>query len=85
MDQRRLIEVVERHQFDTPEQLGALLPKGLPSQFTTADLAESLGRPRRLAQQMAYCLRELDMLVPVGRSKRSVLYERSTQLRPPPD
>jgi len=85
VEQRRLMEVVETHRFDSPNQLNALLPLTLPQQFTTADLAEAVARPRRLAQQMAYCLRELDLLVPVGRSKRSVLYERSSAPSTPPD
>jgi hypothetical protein len=84
VEQRRLIDVVETHLFDSPDQLSTLLPPDLPQQFTTADLADALGRPRRLAQQMAYCLREMDLLAQVGRRQRSVLYERSEQSSSPP-
>ncbi len=49
-------------------------PKALPETFTTADLAERLGSPRRAAQQMAYCLRRIGVLVVVGKRGTSVEY-----------
>ncbi len=54
--------------------LAALLPPGLPEPFTTEDLALGLGRPRRIAQQMAYCLRRVDVLVAVGKRSHAVEY-----------
>ncbi len=74
VEERRLLDVVERHRFETPADLGALLPSDLPAPFTTADLAEALGQSRRLAQQMAYCLRKVEVITEVGRRGRSVLY-----------
>ena len=72
--ERRLIEVVDslvlRHNGD----LTALLPDDLPETFTTADLAERLGRPRRAAQQMAYCLRKAGAIVAVGKDGNAVEY-----------
>jgi hypothetical protein len=76
-EQRRLLQVVERHLFAGTEDYGALLPADLEAPFTTADLAQALGRPRRLAQQMAYCLRKMAVIEDVGRRNRSVLYERT--------
>ncbi len=76
VEERRLVEVMDRHRFDEPADLAALLPAGLPASFTTAELAEALGRPRRLAQQMAYCLRKLDLIAQVGTRGRSKLYAR---------
>lgn len=73
--ERRLIEVVDRHIFRTPEDMKELLPDELPEPFTTAHLAEALGRPRRLAQQMAYCLRKMDVLAVNGKSGNAYLYE----------
>jgi hypothetical protein len=46
----------------------------LPDPFTTADLAEKLGRPRRAAQQMAYCLRKAGIFVVVGKRGNNVEY-----------
>lgn len=74
VEERRLLDVVERHRFETPADLGALLPADLPSPFTTADLAKALDQSRRLAQQMAYCLRKADVITEVGRRGRSILY-----------
>jgi hypothetical protein len=51
-----LVEVIDRATFASVEDLRRLLPAGLPPDFTTADLAAGLGRPRRVAQQLAYCL-----------------------------
>ena len=54
--------------------LGAFLPAGLPERFTTADLAARLERPRRAAQQMAYCLRLADVIVSVGKRGHVIEY-----------
>lgn len=72
---RRLLGVEERIHLHSAADLRALLPAGLPQPFTTGDLAEGLGVPRRLAQQMAYCLREMGAIGVVGRRGRGWLYE----------
>lgn len=75
--ERYLLEVLERQLFTTPAALARLLPPGLPCPFTTADLAEGLERRRAVAQKMAYCLRKLELLKPVGKKGNAILYERS--------
>lgn len=72
--ERRLIEVVDSLLLENPEDLTELLPHGLPETFTTADLADGLGRSRRAAQQMAYCLRKVEVIVAVGKSNNAVVY-----------
>jgi hypothetical protein len=72
--ERRLIDVVASLPLNTFEDLTALLPDGLPETFTTSELAERLGRPRRAAQQMAYCLRMAGVLVAVGKRGNNVEY-----------
>jgi hypothetical protein len=72
--ERRLIGVIDMLQIRSLADLAALLPAGLPEHFTTAELALRLGRPRRTAQQMAYCLRLVDVIVPVGKRKHDVEY-----------
>jgi len=79
-DERRLLQVVERLLFAGPEDYAALLPDELAEPFTTADLARALGRPRSLAQKMAYCLRRMDVIADVGRRDRSVLYGRAASI-----
>jgi hypothetical protein len=73
--ERRLVEVVDSMILRQLEDLAALLPEGLPGVFTTADLAEGLGRSIRLAQQMAYCLRKVGVVVVVGKRGNSIEYE----------
>jgi hypothetical protein len=62
--------------------MSALIPATLAEPFTTADLAAAIDRPRRLAQKMAYCLREMGAITPLGRRGRAILY---TQARPEAD
>lgn len=74
--ERRLLEVIDRWVFESPEDLADLLPDDLPDPFTTADLAERLGRPRWLTQKMAYCLREAGVLTATGKQGNALLYTR---------
>lgn len=73
--ERCLLEVLQAQRFETAAAFAALLPAGLPQPFTTADLAAALGRSRGLAGRMAYCLREMGVLAPVGRRSSGILYE----------
>jgi hypothetical protein len=75
--ERRLLEVVSQRRFETPEDLWALMPEDLPQPFTTSDLAGAMGKPRRLAQKAAYCLRKMGTIGTVGKRGRSVLYARA--------
>ena len=71
---RRLLTIVERLPLATPADLRQLLPANMPATFTTADLAQAAGCPRRLAQKMAYCLRQLGLLTPAGTEGRAIAY-----------
>jgi hypothetical protein len=75
--ERRLLEVVDQRSFETPADVCALVPPTLPEPFTTADLAAAIGKPRWLARKMAYCLREMGSLVPVGKQGNAILYVRT--------
>jgi hypothetical protein len=72
--ERRLLDVTERIQLATPADWLALLPSDLPTRFTTADLAAAIDRPRRTAQQMAFCLREMGALDIVGKQGNALEY-----------
>lgn len=76
-EERRLLKVVEQRLFESPHDLCGLIPSSLSEPFTTLDLAVAIGKPRRLAQQMAYCLRELEVIAQVGTRSRANLYVRS--------
>ena len=77
--ERRLLQVVGRRLFETPEDLGALLPPSLDEPFTTSDLAKAIRGPRRLAGKAAYCLREMGAIAPVGKRGNAFLYARNTR------
>lgn len=73
---RSLLEVERTLVLRDTADAAALLPS-LPAVFDTAELAEAAGFPRRLAQQMTYCLRNMGELEVAGGRGRSVLYRRS--------
>jgi len=75
IEERRLVDVLETVELDSPEELLGLLPEGLPDPFTTADLADGLGRSRHLAREVAYCIRVSGAVETVGRDKRGILYQ----------
>ncbi|NND01650.1 MAG: hypothetical protein HKN91_02585 [Acidimicrobiia bacterium] len=72
--ERRLLGVVDGTAINSTADLLAFLPDQLPDEFTTADLAEATGRPRRIAQQMAYCLREADVIAIAGKRGNALIY-----------
>lgn len=59
---RHLLNVRRSFLFSHPRDYQAVLPENLPDPFTTSDLARLAGIKRRLAQQMAYCLRKGDLI-----------------------
>ena len=75
VQERRLVGVVDARRVAGTEDLRELLPDDLPTPFTTADLAERLAQPRRIAQQMAYCLRHAGAIVAVGKAGNAIEYE----------
>lgn len=72
--ERRLLEVVAQRRFASPADMVELLPGSLAQPFTTSDLATAIGQPRRLAQRMAYCLREMGLIQAVGKEGNAFLY-----------
>jgi len=78
VQERRLISVEDVVDLRTVADLAALLPGSLPESFTTADLATATASPRRLAQQMAYCLKHAGAIAPTGKTGNTVEYVRIT-------
>ncbi len=71
--ERRLVEVVEKLTVSQPTDLLDLLPS-LPSVFTTSELSGLVDRPRRIAQQTAYCLRKLGLIEQVDKRGNAIVY-----------
>lgn len=81
--QRRLVGVLEQRRFATPDDLLSLVHGPLPERFTTAELAAAMGEPRRLAQKLAYCLRETGRLELCGKQGNALQYRMSLNDRTP--
>jgi hypothetical protein len=76
VQERRLLQVLGGRLFETPADMGALLPPALVQPFSVSDLASANSQPRRLAQKMAYCLREMGAIEAVGKRGNAILYTR---------
>jgi hypothetical protein len=73
---RSLVSVDSSVRIASPADALGLLPPDLPECFDTAELAESAGMQRRLAQQMTYCLRAMGVLEPAGKRGRALVHRR---------
>jgi hypothetical protein len=73
---RSLVRVEQSVLINGTAEIARLLPK-LEATFDTAELAAASCIDRRLAQRMAYCLRALDVITPVGKRRGAVLYART--------
>lgn len=85
IQESRLLDVVGRRLFETPDDLAAFIPADLTEPWTTADLAAAIGQPRWLARKMAYCLRKMGTVEAVGKQGNAILYGGSdwqSDLRP---
>ena len=82
VQERRLVEVTDSVHLTGVADLVALLPPDLPEVFTTADITAAAGCPRRVAQQMAYCLRGAGAMETAGKQGNSIEYRLVTPLPP---
>ena len=78
--ERRLLNVMDSQLFETPAHFAALIPDSLAEPFTTSDLATVISKPPWIAQKMAYCLRKMNTIVPVGKRRNAILYTRSVEI-----
>lgn len=74
VQERRLLDVLESHTFETPDDFLAMLPDGLPEHFTTKDLADAMGRPTWFTRKVVYCLKHMKAIIQCGKQGRSILY-----------
>jgi hypothetical protein len=77
IQERRLLDVVDRRLFETPDDLAVFVPLDLAEPWTTADLAAAIGQPRWLARKVAYCLRKMGVVEAVGKQGNAILYARA--------
>ncbi|MEM6252356.1 MAG: hypothetical protein AAF821_05485 [Cyanobacteria bacterium P01_D01_bin.156] len=76
-EERRLLNVVNRHLFQTPADWLAFLPTGMET-FTTKDIADAIRIRRELAQKIAYTLRTAGLIELIGKQGRGNLYGVAT-------
>jgi hypothetical protein len=80
---RRLVSVEQCVRIARPDDAARLLPPNLPELFDTAQLAETAASERRLAQQMAYCLRAIGVLETTGKRGNAIVHRRVATPRAP--
>jgi len=73
VEERRLLGVVDRRVFASPQSWLALLPLSTEP-FTARDLAAAGGIGLALAQKMAYTLRKAGLVRAMGKRGRAILY-----------
>jgi hypothetical protein len=71
---KKLRSIEGTHRFSSTDDLAGLMPDHLPEPFTTADIASRGGIGRDAAQKLAYCLRALDRIEVVDRSRAGYQY-----------
>ncbi|MBN1261135.1 MAG: hypothetical protein JXB35_10680, partial [Anaerolineae bacterium] len=76
IEERRLLRIIEIQRFSSRLDIAPLIPATLPERFTTEELAQATHRSRRFARKMAYCLRHLMLITPVGKRGNALLYTR---------
>jgi hypothetical protein len=72
--ERRLLQVYETVSLRTSADYASLIPPALPGEFLTSDLAQAIGRPRRVAQRVAYCLHHGGCIEKVGARGNAIVY-----------
>ena len=75
---RKILDVLETHQFSTVGDIQKLIPK-LPKEFDTADLAKALGTRREEVQKIAYVLRKTGCAKEVGKRGNAIVCRMATQ------
>lgn len=75
--QRRLVDVLDRVELRSCDDLLAALPALPADPFTTRELATLLGCPTVLAQRAAYCLRVMEVIEPAGKRAHAPLHRRA--------
>lgn len=72
VEDRKILDVLESHQFSTVGDLQKLIP-GLPKEFDTSELAKSAGVSRHEAQKIAYVLRKTGCATEVGKRGNAIV------------
>jgi hypothetical protein len=72
--ERRLVEIVERVELRSPDDVLTALPPLPQEPFSTRELGQLLGCGTVLAQRTAYCLKLMELVEPAGMRGRTPLH-----------
>jgi hypothetical protein len=76
--ERRLLKVCETIELRGVADYMAMIAAPLPAEFLTSDLATAIARPRHVAQQVAYCLRNGGLIEKCGSQGNAIVYRTAT-------
>lgn len=75
VEDQRLTAIRKSIRLASGTDLRRCLPSDLPSPFHTGHLATAMDVPRWIAQQIAYCLRQMKIARQVGKERNTRLYD----------
>jgi hypothetical protein len=75
--ERRLVDVLDRVEIRSPDDVLRTLPELPLEPFSTRELAAFLGCSILLAQRTAYCLRLIELIEPAGKRGHTPLHQRA--------
>jgi hypothetical protein len=73
---RKLLDVVGKVRFSSPDTFLQLLPDSLPEKFTTRDLAKKLKLRVNIARKMVYSLSKMNVIKYIRKQGRTKIYTR---------
>lgn len=74
---RRLVEVVEKQAFASPDDYLTLLPEKLGDPFTNKELCQAVQIPVQTARKVTYTLKKAGLLQEVGKNGNEILHSRT--------
>jgi len=77
--ERHLVDVLDRVEIRSPQDLLQTLPSLPGEPFSTRELASLLGCRTLLAQRTAYCLRMIELIEPAGKRGRTPLHRTTSR------
>ena len=72
---RILIDVVERHEFNTRYDFLKLIPESVLPRFTNRELADSLRVPTYKIQKATYCMKKMGLINVVEKQRNAFVFE----------
>jgi hypothetical protein len=75
--ERRLLAIKETIALRQRSDYASMIPLALAEEFDTSELAAAIGRPRWVAQRVAYCLRKAGLIEQRGTRGNAIVYAKA--------